>query len=126
MTGAMSWILAHQLDGLNPEYDQATNTVWIDLGYTENGPEIVPAASMRVEPDMEAFAASLTGMRDAVARFSVAIETVDWSVLGECIGECIAALDDLPETAPRMPPTGKGDPLAGVLRDIDQVLNEEA
>lgn len=117
----MDWILAHCLEQCERTYDAATNTVTISLNTAR--PEPVRASEMRVAPDMEAFAA---GLNEIATSFTIVAETIGLGLGRILAGGTPTELGDAPDTTPRMPATGKGDPLAGVLRNIDQVLNEEA
>lgn len=114
-------MLAHCLEQCERTHDAATNTVSISLNTARLEP--TSAAEMRVAPDTEAF---VTGLNELATTFTIVVETIN-SALGRMLAVgWPAELGGAPETEPHMPPTGKGDPLAGVLRSIDQVLNEEA
>jgi hypothetical protein len=117
----MDWMLAHCLEQCETTYDAATNTDSISLNTAR--PEPMSPAEMRVAPDTEALA---SGLNEIAASFTVVTEAIGLGLARILAGGTSAELGDAPETEPHMPPTGKGDPLAGVLRNIDQVLNEEA
>lgn len=120
----MDWMLAHCLENCGVAYEASTDTV--SLGVWTEPVEPVAAATMYVRPDTERLEASLTRLNQSFVEVTVAMETLARNVV-EAFADSSAFIDDeqQPDTTPRMPPTGVGDPLAGVLRNIDQLLEED-